>query len=132
MSTTKNATNSIEVRECDGMGILVELIGEFDAHDLDLLRNVLGEAQRLEPPVHADLSRVTFLDARCARELVVRSRLYGSHFTLSALSWQVQASLRVCGLGAWTAEHLGDESFRGTKFRKDVETKPYEDLAIGV
>ncbi len=132
MNTMKNTTNSIEVRERDGMGVLVELYGEFDVHDLDSLREILGETRRLEPPVHVDLSKVTFLDAWCARELVVRSCLYGGDFVLRVATWQAQASFRACGLGVWTADYLGSESSQDTKARNHVGTKPHEDLAMVV
>ncbi len=132
MNTTKNATNSIEVRKLDGAGVLVELNGEFDTRDLHLLRKVLEEIPSLEPPVRVDLSRVMFLDARCARELAIRSRLYGGIFTLTDPSWQVRASFRACGLGVWTVEHLGRESPPGAQARRHVGTTPNENLAVAV
>ena len=49
--------------------------------------------------IEVDLSRVAFLDVRCARELAVRSLRRGNCLTLRNPSWQARASLEACGVG---------------------------------
>jgi anti-anti-sigma regulatory factor len=44
-----------------------------------------------------DLSGVSFLDVRCARELAIQVRLHGSRVQLRNPSWQVETSFRACG-----------------------------------
>lgn len=77
----------------------VGLRGEFDVCDLQPLRDVLDDALRTGTMIDVDLSRVAFLDARCARELAVRSLRRGDRLTLRNPSWQARASLEVCGAG---------------------------------
>jgi hypothetical protein len=84
--------------------ILVELIGEFDIHDLGVLRKVLSLVLSARLPTHVDLSRVTFLDVGCARELATRSWLY-DHLMLRDPSWEAKASLKVCGREACIASY---------------------------
>ena len=49
--------------------------------------------------MEVDLSRVAFLDVRCARELAVRSFRRGDNLTLRNPSWQARVSLEACGVG---------------------------------
>lgn len=85
--------------EPEARGARVELHGEFDIFDLQRLRDVLEGALRTGAMVDVDLSRVAFLDARCARELAHRSLRRGDRLTLRNPSWQARASLEACGIG---------------------------------
>jgi hypothetical protein len=93
---TARGTTDIRVSELDRPGILVELFGEFDAHSLKFLRRVLDDASNSGSPVTVDLSRTTFLDLQCARELAVQSR-FRDRLELRDPSWQAEVSLGVCG-----------------------------------
>jgi len=74
--------SGIGIRKCDGGGVLVELRGEFDRHNLEDLRETLSDVAALRRPTLVDLSKVTFLDIGAIRELAVRSQLYAHHLTL--------------------------------------------------
>lgn len=91
----------IEVRESSEGGVLVELRGEFDRHNLENLRETLDAVVALRRPTMVDLSGVTFLDVGATRELTVRSRLYAHHLTLRNPSPQVRASVVACGFEEW-------------------------------
>ncbi len=91
----------IEVREWDEGGVLVELRGEFDQHNLEELRETLDAVVTLRRPTVVDLSGVAFLDVGATRELTVRSRLYAHHLTLRNPSPQARASVRACGFEEW-------------------------------
>ncbi|MDQ4105868.1 MAG: hypothetical protein M3157_01665 [Actinomycetota bacterium] len=93
--------SGIEVREQGERGVLVELRGEFDRHNLEKLRRTLEGVLALRRPAAVDLSKTTFLDVGATRELAVLSRLYTHHLTLHNPSWQVRASTAACGLEAW-------------------------------
>lgn len=93
--------SSIRVREWGERGVLVELRGEFDQHNLKNLQETLSGVVALRQPTLVDLSGVTFLDMQVTRELVLRSRLYAHHLTLSNPSWQAWASVAACGFGEW-------------------------------
>jgi hypothetical protein len=87
------------IRECqlDIARVSVDLAGEFDAYDLETLCWVLDVLSHSREPACVNLSRVTFLDLGCARELAIRSYLCGDRLTLHSPSWQAAASLRACG-----------------------------------
>ncbi len=91
----------VEVRERGEEGVLVELRGEFDRHDLEDLRETLNDVVALRLLVVLDLSGVDFLDVEAARELTIYSYLYAHYLTLRNPSWQVWASAAACGLGSW-------------------------------
>ena len=91
----------VEVRERGEEGVLVELRGEFDQHDLEDLKTTLRDVLAFRLPVALDLSGVDFLDLETTRELTVYSYLYAHHLTLRNPSWQVRASVAACGLGSW-------------------------------
>lgn len=93
------------MRERGEEGVLVELSGEFDQHNLEELRETLGEVVALRRPTVLDLSGVTFLDIGATRELTIRSRLYAHHLTLSNPSWQVWKSVAACGFEEWFDFH---------------------------
>ena len=89
----------IGVRERGEEGVLVELRGEFDQHDLANLREILDSVAALDRPALVDLAGVTFLDVGAVRELALRSQLYAHRLTLHNPSWQVRASAAACGFG---------------------------------
>ena len=91
----------IEVREWGEGGVLVELEGEFDGHNLEDLRRILDSVVALRRPTMVDLSGVTFLDVGATRELTIRSRLYAHHLTFRNPSPQVCASVAACGFEEW-------------------------------
>ena len=91
----------IGAQEChlDIRRVSVGLAGEFDAHEKECLRQVLDALLSLRGEACVDLTGVTFLDLRCARELTSRSDLCGGRLMLRNPSWQVVSSLRACGYG---------------------------------
>jgi anti-anti-sigma factor len=91
----------IEVREWGERGVMVELRGEFDRHNLEHLREILDDVSTLRRPTMVDLSEVTFLDVGATRELTIRSRLYAHHLTLCNPSPEVRASVAACGFQEW-------------------------------
>ncbi len=91
----------IEVREADTKGMMMELRGDLDLSSLDTLRETLNSVASLREPTVVDLSGVTFLDLGCARELAIRAQLYAHHLSLCNPSWQVQSTIRSCGLEDW-------------------------------
>ena len=91
----------IEVRGWGEGGVLVELRGEFDGHNLEDLRHIMDNVISLRRPRLVDLSGVTFLDVGATRELTVRSRLYAHHLTFRNPSPQVCASVAACGFDRW-------------------------------
>jgi anti-anti-sigma factor len=93
--------SGIGVREWGEEGVLVELRGEFDRHNLSDLRETLSGTAALSRPMMVDLAGVTFLDVGATRELAIRSQLYAHQLILCNPSWQVQASVAACGFGAW-------------------------------
>ena len=89
--------------ELDRTDFLVRLSGELDIHERRTLQETLSLTLSTGLPTIVDLSEVTFLDLRCARELVTRSRLY-DHLTLSDPSWQAKVSLEVYREAAYPLE----------------------------
>jgi STAS domain len=84
--------------QCDLARLSLQLAGEFDAYDWESLRQILDVLLSSRETVCVDLSRVTFLDLRCARELAIRSHVfYGDRLTLYNPSWQAISSFRACG-----------------------------------
>ena len=86
--------------------LLVELSGEFDARDLEDLREVLKEAGRR--PAVVDLSGVTFLDVQTTRELAVRLQLYSGNLVFRQPSWAVRESIAACGYSSWFGFGAGE------------------------
>ena len=91
----------IEVRKWGEGGVLVELRGEFDRHNLEHLREILDDVSTLRRQTMVDLSEVTFLDVGVTRELTIRSRLYAHRLTLCNPSPEVRASVAACGFQGW-------------------------------
>ena len=79
--------------------VSLDLVGEFDTYDLESLREVLDGLLNSKETVCVDLSGVTFLDLRCARELALRSHLCGGRLMLRNPSWQAVSSFKTCGYG---------------------------------
>jgi hypothetical protein len=94
----------IEVRE-SGVGVSVELWGEFDLFSLSELCRTLNGVLDLPKKTLVDLSGITFLDLSSARELAVRAQLYAHHLALHNPSSQVTASLEAFGLASWIPFH---------------------------
>ena len=131
MDTTRDKTTGIRTRKLDELGTqVVELSGEFDVHDLETLRRVLDEVSSSGLPVHVDLFGVTFLDLRCTRELMVRSRLF-EHRPFCDPSWQAEASIGSCRLDR-IGSYPGREHQFLTEARKHAEREPCGTLALVV
>lgn len=90
----------IEVRE-SGVGLVVELWGEFDIFCIGELKSMLTYVSSSRRPTLVDLSGIAFLDLQSARELAVRSLLYARHLTFRNPSPQVIASVAALGLEGW-------------------------------
>lgn len=99
MAAVEALIPNAEVRVPDHPGAPIELRGELDICELRSLRDVLKGATAHGSPVGVDLSGVTFLDARCARELVIRSFPRGPQLTLANASREAEWSLRACAKG---------------------------------
>jgi anti-anti-sigma regulatory factor len=112
----------IETGAPDRADFLVKLSGESDVHDLRTLHETLSLVLRTGLSTVVDLSDVTFIDLRCARELAIRSCSY-DHLMLRAPSWQAEASFKVCGHEARVVYLRGgssrEESSRRTKPRQE-------------
>ena len=96
----------IEVREWGKGGVLVELRGEFDGHNLEDLRQILDSVLALRRPTMVDLSGVTFLDLGATRELTIRSRLYAHHLTFRNPSPRHARAWRRVGLKSGSTSAL--------------------------
>jgi anti-anti-sigma factor len=103
--------SGISVRGRGDEGVLVELRGELDQYDLEDLRETFSGVVELRRPTLVDLSRITFLDVGCTRELALISQLYSHHLTLCNPSWQVRASVSACGLESWLTCGTNDTNY---------------------
>jgi anti-anti-sigma regulatory factor len=90
----------IEARE-SGVGLVVELWGEFDIFCIAELKRMLAEVSSRRTPALVDLSGIAFLDLQSAREIAVRSLLYAHHLTFRNPSPQVMATIGALGLEGW-------------------------------
>jgi len=121
LETARDVTTTIgRIREPETSGAVVELHGEFDAFDLQRLRNVLDGTPGYGRSVRVDLSGVTFLDVRCARELVIRCLFRGGRLALHNPSWQAAASLEASEHAQTTAP-FGKAKSRSTETGKSRE-----------
>jgi hypothetical protein len=91
--------NDTQMLQPDLAQVSLDLVGEFDTCDLEPLCEVLDGLLGLRGTTWVDLSGVTFLDLRCARELAINSELCGGRLVLRNPSWQAVSSLRACGYG---------------------------------
>jgi anti-anti-sigma factor len=101
--------NGITVCEQGQRGVLVQLSGEFDLHDLGNLRDALGGATG-RPVAVVDLSGVTFMDIGATRELAVRAQLHAGRLKLRNPSRAVRASVAACGFESWFDFCAGGDS----------------------
>ena len=92
-----------------GAKVTIGMRGEFDAYSLPDLREALDHVCALGKPVVVDLSGVTFLDLRSARELVVRSLIQAHHLAFENPSPGVLATIRALGMDGRTRIHSGHE-----------------------
>ena len=81
----------IQIVAPDRVDLLFKVSRELDVHDLRTPHETLSFVLSTGLPPVVDLSDVTFIDVRCARELAVRSCSYDP-LMLSAPSWQAGAS----------------------------------------
>lgn len=99
MAVAEASIPDAEVHVPDHPDAPIELRGEFDLFELRLLGEILDGPKEPGPPIRVDLSGVTFLDVRCARELVARSFPRGRRLILRDPSPQAERSLRACVKG---------------------------------
>ncbi|CAN5869502.1 hypothetical protein BH18ACT11_BH18ACT11_23130 [soil metagenome] len=76
----------------------ISLRGEFDLHDREALREVLGGVHRRGCSMLLDLSGVTFMDVGCAREVAFWHLLGLEILVPVNTSWQAGLSFAACGL----------------------------------
>jgi hypothetical protein len=74
---------------------------------VNYLQGTLNGVLGLRRPTIVDLSGITFLDLKSARELAVRSQLYAHHLSLRNPSSQVTASVEAFRLRHWIHFHSG-------------------------
>jgi anti-anti-sigma regulatory factor len=123
-------TTGTEFSEPAHLPISIELSGELDIRDLEYLRSSLDNALSSGLTACVNLSGVSFLDVRCARELAIRVGLYGSRLQLHNPSWQVEASFRACGFEDLICSCPGGESPYATNTRKRAERDSHGTLAL--
>lgn len=95
----------VRVHKPTRMGILVELLGEFDVGTTRVLGRTLSGVASWGQPVFVDLSGATFMDSSCLWELVVQHALHPDHLALCNPSPQVALSVAACDLEGWIAFH---------------------------
>jgi anti-anti-sigma factor len=78
--------------------MLVELSGEFDILYQKVLENVLSRSLTSGRPTLVDLSRVTFMDSQCVRELAIHYQLGRGSLALCDPSRGVELSVAACDL----------------------------------
>jgi len=78
--------------------MLVVLSGEFDILYQKVLENVLSRSLTSGRPTLVDLSRVTFMDSQCVRELAIHYQLGGGSLALCDPSRGVELSVAACDL----------------------------------
>jgi anti-anti-sigma factor len=103
-SVIKSDSARFEVAHRDrseGRSILVKLSGEFDVRYQKMLEDTLGDCLASGRPTFVDLSGVTFMDSRCAQELVVYYQLGKERVALCDPSQEVELSVVACDLEAW-------------------------------
>lgn len=81
--------------------VLVKLSGELDIQYQKILKNILSDCLASERSALVDLSRVTFMDSLCARELVVHYQLGKGSMALCDPSWEVELSVAACDQEKW-------------------------------
>ena len=81
--------------------VLVSLSGEFDVRYHRVLEDTLSDCLASGRPTLVDLSGVTFMDSRCARELAIHYQLGEGRVALCDPSREVELSVAACDLEAW-------------------------------
>ena len=102
-----------------GEGCAAILRGEFDLSCHAALGSALEGALGLGTSVFVDLSRVTFLDASCVRELALALSLHGERLVLVAPSREVEVSVAACGMEDLVRFGSPDRE-KGTRPRRDA------------
>ena len=92
-----------------GAWVTIGMRGEFDAYSLPDLRETLDRVCAFGKPVVVDLSGVTVLDLRAARELVVRSLIQAHQLAFENPSSGVLASILALGIDHHARIHTGRE-----------------------
>lgn len=123
-------TTGIKFSEPAHLRISIELSGELDMRDLEYLRSSLDNALSSGLATCVNLSGVSFLDVRCARELASRIRLHGSRLELRNPSWQAEASFRDCGFEDLICSCPNRELPYATNTRKRAERDSHGTLAL--
>jgi anti-anti-sigma factor len=123
-------TTGNEFSEPAHLPISIELSGELDIRDLKYLRSSLDDALSSGLATCVNLSGVSFLDMRCARELAIRVRLHGSRVQLRNPSWQVEASFRACGFEDLIRSYPNGEPPYATDTRKRADRDSHATLAL--
>ena len=88
-------------RDGDGRSVLVKLSGEFDIRYQKTLEDILSDCLVSGKPTLVDLSKVTFMDSLCVRELAVHYRLGEGRMALCDPSRQAELSVAACDLEGW-------------------------------
>jgi anti-anti-sigma factor len=87
--------------ESEGRPVLVRLLGEFDVRYQTILGGTLSDCLASGRLTLVDLSGVTFMDSRCARELVIHYQLGEGRVALCDPSREVKLSVAACDLEVW-------------------------------
>lgn len=140
VNKVKDTTTGIRVRDirigrAELPGVLIELTGELDFHDLEPLRRTFDDTLSSRLPIYVDLSGVAFLDAACTRELAAQYSFYGIYGRLLALrdpSWQTKASFRACGIEHLVGSYLDGEQLYPMEACKGAEEEHGETLTLAV
>ena len=90
--------------------VRVELAGEIDITYMDALQTFLKAVSESARLLVVDLSRTTFLDARCLREIVVHYQLHAGRLALCKPSPEVELSVAACDLEEWIHFHPDEQS----------------------
>ncbi len=85
----------------EGRPVLVTLSGEFDIRYHRVLEDTLSDCLASGRVTLVDLSGVTFMDSRCARELATYYQLGEGRVVLCDPSREVELSVAACDLDAW-------------------------------
>jgi anti-anti-sigma factor len=81
--------------------VVVRLSGEFDVSYEKILEDTLIDCVASGRPTLFDLSGVTFMDARCVRELAVGYQLGEGRLALCDPSREIELSVAACDLEDW-------------------------------
>ena len=100
-------------------GIRVGLSGELDLQCLPELETALCAAFDSDRRVWVDLSRVTFLDALCLRELAVQYQLHSDRLVLWRPSAEVRLTVAICGAEDWVGFYPESMSLPRPRSRPD-------------